>query len=68
MRRLTSKATYFYKRIFPLIWFGILSVVLCGGLLGALLGYGSEIMLVIVPICMAAFGYILMKKTPMGFD
>ena len=62
MRRLHSKTTFFYKRIFPIVWFGILTVVLCGGLIAGISGRGPALMLVLIPIFMAAFGYFIMKK------
>jgi len=62
MKRLSSKTTFFYKRIFPIVWFGILIVVLCGGLIAGISGRGPALMLVLIPIFMAAFGYFIMKK------
>ena len=61
MRRLSSKTTFFYKRIFPIVWFGILVVVLCGGLIAGISGRRTALMLVLIPIFMAAFGYFMMK-------
>jgi len=62
MRKLASKATFFHKWIFPSIWFGLLGVFLCVGLFAGISAHGPEIMLLIVPVCMAAFGYFIMKK------
>ena len=57
MRRISSGWTFFYKRVFPIIWFGFL-VVFVG--IGVASGQGVGI--VIVPIAMMGFGYFLMQK------
>ena len=62
MKKLTSKATFFNKRIFPLIWFGFLGVFLCVGLFSIASGKGPVVPFLVVPIGMAIFGYFLMKK------
>jgi hypothetical protein len=62
MRKLTSRATFFHKKIFPLIWFGFLGAFLYEGLVANVSGRGPGIMLILVPVCMAAFGYFIMKK------
>jgi len=62
MKKFTSKKTFLYKKIFPFIWFGLLSIVLCVGLFANIVGDGPRIMFFVVPICMAVFGYFLMKK------
>jgi len=62
MRKLNSKTTFFYKRVFPIIWFGLLSVFLCVGLFASISGHSPGIMFVVMPIVMAACGYFIMKK------
>ena len=62
MKKLTSKATFFHKRVFPLIWFGFLGVFLCVGLFSNASGKGPGVMFLVVPIGMAIFGYFIMKK------
>lgn len=62
MRRLNSKTTFFYKRIFPIVWFGFLSVFICVGLVAGISGHGSTLMFLFIPILMGAFGYFIMKK------
>ena len=57
MRRISSGWTFFYKRVFPIIWFGFL-VVFVG--IGVVKGQGP--VLVFVPIAMIGFGYFLMQK------
>jgi hypothetical protein len=57
MRRISSDWTFFYKRLFPLLWFGFL-VVFVG--IGVVNGQGP--LVVIVPIAMIGFGYFIMQK------
>ncbi len=62
MQRISSRSTFFSKRVFPLIWFGFLAIFIIVPLLskkpeGTLSGG-----FVIMPIFMAIFGYFLMKK------
>ena len=62
MKKLTSKTTFFYKRVFPLIWFGFLGVFLCVGLLSSIFGKGLGIVFLVIPLGMAIFGYFIMKQ------
>jgi hypothetical protein len=64
MKRLSSKTTFIYKKLFPLFWFGFLTIILCVGLLVNIKGNvpGPVIMLIVIPVGMMVFGYFLMKK------
>jgi hypothetical protein len=62
MRRISSRNTFFTKRIFPLVWFGFLAFIVISPLLGKKPKGGLSVGFLIIPICMAAFGYFLMKK------
>ena len=62
MKKLSSKATFFYKKIFPFMWFGFLGVFLCVWLFSNAAGSEAGIMFLAVPIGMAVFGYFIMKK------
>jgi hypothetical protein len=62
MKKLTSKATFFHKRIFPLIWFGFLGVFICIGVFSNVSQNGPGLIILVVPIGMAIFGYFIMKK------
>jgi hypothetical protein len=63
MRQISSKLTFYYKRIFPIVWFGFLAVFLVLGLLGITSPKDSfPVMFVIVPIIMAVVGFAFMKK------
>jgi hypothetical protein len=62
MKKLGSKLTFYYKKIFPLIWFGFLGVFLVVGLTSKIPTNGPGIMFILMPIFMATVGYIFMKK------
>jgi len=62
MKKLTSKATFFQKRVFPFIWFGFLGIFLCVGLFANVAGNGPGFMFIVMPMLMAPFGYFVMKK------
>jgi hypothetical protein len=70
MRRISSKATFYYKRIFPVIWFGVLGVFIAGALfyLGNAPAQepGPMMIFFIAPIIMAVVGYLIMRS--MIFD
>lgn len=62
MKKISSNAVYFHKKIFPVIWFVVLGGVLGAGLLLGGEGRDPGKIFIILPICMAAFGYFFMKK------
>jgi hypothetical protein len=63
MRRISSRTTFWYKWVFPIIWFGGLAAFAVVGLLINVTGYRPErLPFIILPIVMAAFGYFFMKK------
>ena len=63
MRLMSSKMTFFYKRIFPVIWFGFLAAFFVIGLVkGAATDPISNLPSLIVPVVMAIIGYQIMKR------
>jgi len=63
MRRLSSKTTFFQKRLFPALWFGGLLLFLVSAASGRLrLGQFPPLPVLIVPILMAGFGYFMFRK------
>ena len=57
MRRISSYWTFFYKRVFPVLWFGFLVLFVGIGVVN-----GQGLFIVIVPIAMIGFGYFIMQK------
>ncbi len=63
MRRISSSWTFFYKRIFPAIWFGFLILFVGISLFsGAARNAASPLPFLIVPAIMVVFGFFIMKK------
>jgi hypothetical protein len=55
--------TFYYKRVFPIVWFGFLLIFIAVALLaGARSGAFPPLPFFIVPVLMIVFGYFLMKK------
>jgi hypothetical protein len=59
MQRISSRSTFFYKRIFPAIWFGIAALVAVPALLAE---NGPGPVAAIGPVLMAIFGFLIMRK------
>lgn len=63
MPRLSSSMTFFYKRIFPIIWFGFLLIFFAVSLLGGARSAAfPPAPFLIMPVVMMVFGYLIMKK------
>jgi hypothetical protein len=61
MKKLSSKSTFFYKRIFPAIWFGFIGFFVLIALFSEQMNKNPNIMFLIIPVFMAALGYFIMK-------
>ena len=60
MKKISSGSTFVTKKVFPILWFGILAAVVgFGALEGAAF---SDPMFLVGPAVMAVFGFFLMKK------
>jgi hypothetical protein len=66
MRRISSKMTFFYKRVFPAIWFGFLTLLFLVSAVplffGGVQSHPPPYPLLVVPLIMIGFGYFVMKK------
>lgn len=62
MRRLSSRATFFFKRIFPVLWFGVLAFVVAAMLTSMGRREDFWAAFVLVPVAMAILGFLLFKK------
>ena len=63
MPLMSSKMTFFYKRVFPVIWFGFLAAFFVAGLVnGVAADPLASLPFLIVPVVMAIIGYQLMKR------
>lgn len=63
MTQISSDWTFFYKRVFPVLWFGFLAVFVClgGATVIAERQWAALFLLVLMPLIMAIVGYVLMK-------
>jgi hypothetical protein len=62
MQRLSSPSTFFYKRVFPVFWFGFLAVWTVGWTCGSLLTHNLMMLAALPgPVIMALFGFWLFK-------
>jgi hypothetical protein len=62
MTRLSSGSTWFTKRMFPILWFGVIAFFLVYSLSGTLPRGGMRALLVLGPILIAAAGFLAMKR------
>jgi hypothetical protein len=63
MTRISSRMTFFHKRVFPAMWFGSLSLMFCVGTIEAIgkQQFVNIIPAVVIPLFMAIFGYCMMN-------
>ncbi|MBU6474911.1 MAG: hypothetical protein KGL10_03340 [Alphaproteobacteria bacterium] len=62
MRRISSKGTFFYKKIFPVVWFSFLAVFLAAGLFAKGPQAPPKALLLVIPVLMTGVGYLVMKN------
>src|ERR1700688_663902 len=65
MHRISSGMTFFYKRIFPVIWFGLLALFMAVPFVAPMIGVavsGSSMSFLVGPVIMMFVGYFAMKK------
>lgn len=63
MRRISSKMTFFYKRIFPVFWFGFLTLFVAITFFSGGTRHGPSLFpFLVVPVLMIGFGVFIMKK------
>lgn len=62
MKRISSKRTLFYKRLFPVFWFGFLAIFVLAALLASRRTHVEVIPMLIAPVVMAVIGYMLFRR------
>jgi hypothetical protein len=60
-QRISSRNTFFVKRVFPVLWFAIIGLGFTAALLSARAGKSVPPPLLIVPLLMLVIGYALMR-------
>jgi hypothetical protein len=62
MKRLSSRWTFFYKRMFPVIWFGFIALFLLPMLINHHQMREPPPAVLILPVVMGVFGYLLFRR------
>jgi hypothetical protein len=60
MKKISSGSLFFTKKVFPVLWFGILVFVLAIASIGG--AFRQAPLFFVVPCLLAVFGYVLMRK------
>ena len=61
-RRISSRNTFFLKRVLPVLWFGMVALSVAAGLAGARAGKAVPPPVFIVPLLLLVIGYAIMRK------
>ena len=61
-RRISSRQTFFVKRVFPVLWFGMVVLSLAAGLACARAGKAVPAPVFIVPLLLFVVGYAVMRR------
>ena len=62
MQRLSSRMTFYYKRVFPIVMFGFLAVFVAVGLMAQSRNNGPGLAFLLVPGFIAVFMFVMLKK------
>lgn len=62
MRKISSRSTFIVKRVFPLVWFGLLGFFVVIILFTKDSEGGPPLFVLIFPVIMGVFGWFMMKK------
>jgi hypothetical protein len=60
MKKISSRYTFFHKKVFPVLWFGFLAVFAVIAITSG--AFRTDPMFAVIPCLMALFGFVLMKK------
>ena len=66
MKKISSALTFFFKRVFPVLWFGLLALAFLVAATTLFSGKKIDVMSLAVPAILAVLGYFMMKN--MVFD
>ena len=64
MKKISSRQTFFLKKVFPVLWYGILCIAV--GIALANGAFGKDPEFIVAPALMAVLGYFIMKKMIWG--
>ena len=69
MQLISSRLTFFVKRVFPLLWFGFLAFIVATAVaerVGRKASWEFVLLPVVIPFCLAFLVYALMRRTTFG--
>ncbi len=61
-KRISSRNTFFYKRAFPVIWFGIIALFVVVVILGTRKGPSPPVIVYLAPLLLLAIGYFVVRR------
>ncbi|HWT96703.1 MAG TPA: hypothetical protein VN229_03785 [Terriglobales bacterium] len=61
MQRISSRMTFFYKRVFPFFFFGVFLLAFAANFIGSAVGKGPPLLFFIMPLIVAVFAFFLLK-------
>lgn len=61
MKKISSDSTFFIKRVFPTLWYGVLAIFAVIILFGIVTRGEVQTELLLIPSIMAVLGYVIMK-------
>jgi hypothetical protein len=61
-RRISSRNTFFLKRVFPVLWFGMVALSVAAAVAGARAAHAVPAPVFIVPLLLLVIGYAIMRK------
>jgi len=61
-RRISSRNTFFLKRVFPVLWFGMVALSVAAAVAGARATHAVPAAVFIVPLLLLVIGYAVMRK------
>jgi hypothetical protein len=64
MTKISSRQTFFLKRVFPVLWYGILCISVGAALASG--AFAKDPMFIVPPAVMAVLGYFVMRKLIWG--
>jgi hypothetical protein len=62
MRRISSRGTFWYKRVFPIFWFGFLALFIGTTFFFNQGGRSPPFPFLVVPVIMVVVGFLIMKR------
>ncbi len=64
--RISSRQTFFMKRVFPVIWFGMVIIITVTAAIGMSASHQRQLVFFLIPAFMFVIGYYLMKNLVFG--